>query len=258
MGYWSKYIFGKWPLLFPLKQAFRLGGALLYAAVMLLTVIWHSAQVYSPFSSLLSWTVVGLGSILTWWLSISFAVAVNENRWFTGGYLTLIFYLLWHGIVVLGYAILSGTGPRTPDGIPEIYYLVSDLFLIYVVVVICGCNTSQTIIAIAEPLRRENERGDIRMAIRVFQEFKKKTFGVSLFNYIPMVSAKPVFYYWIFGGALVIVAVNIYEVMTVLGADVIYRWVFLLRNVSALVLVAWLMIWYASAFTYLQKEVYKR
>lgn len=256
--YWFQYLFGKWPLLFPLKLGFQLGGALLYGMVMLLTVIWHSAQASPPFSSFLFWAVIGLGSAFTWCLSISFAAAVNEDRWFAGGYGTILLYLFWHGVVVLSFWALFGTEPHPSSGITKIYYLVSDLFLIFIAVVICGCNTSQTIIAIAETLRPENERGDIRQAIRVFQEFKTKTFGVSLYNYIPMVSAKPFFYYWIFGGVLLIVGFNIYEVMAALGAGAIYWWVFLLRNILALVLVAWLIIWYASAFSYLQKEVYKR
>lgn len=256
--YWFRYLFGQWPILFPLKQAFRIGGALLYAAVMLSTVIWHSAQASPPFPSFLFWAVIGLGSAFTWCLSISFAAAVNEERWFAGGYGTILLYLFWHGVVVLSFWALFGTEPHPLSGITKIYYLVSDLFLIFIAVVICGCNTSQTIIAIAETLRPENERGDIRQAIRVFQEFKTKTFGVSLYNYIPMVSAKPFFYYWIFGGVLLIVGFNIYEVMAALGAGAIYWWVFLLRNILALVLVAWLIIWYASAFSFLQKEVYKR
>jgi hypothetical protein len=256
--YWFRYLFGQWPILFPLKQAFRVGGALLYAAVMLSTVIWQSALAGPTSSHLLFWSLVVLGSIVTWWLTLSFAVAINEERWFVGGYLTLLFYLLWHGIVFLGFGILFGIEPHPLSGIPKMYYLGLDLFLIFVAVTTCGCNTSQTVIAIAETLRSENKRGDIRQAIRVFQEFKTKTFGASLYNYIPMVSAKPVFYYWCLGISIMMVGFNLVMVTTAPGTDAISLWMLMLRNLLALALIAWLVIWYAAAFTYLQKEVYKR
>jgi MFS family permease len=257
--HWRQYLFGKWPLLFPHKQGFLVGGALLYAVVMFLTVIWHSAQVEPTFPLVLFGTAVGLGSALTWWASVSFAVTVNEHRWFVGGYGTLLFYLAWHGIVVLWFRAIFGQEIHPLSGTAKIYYLISDLFLLFIVLIIYGCNASQAIIAIAEPLRQENERSDIRQAIRVFQEFKVKTFGVSLYNYIPMVSARPGFYYWIFGGALIIVAVNIFWIIVTAGDEGFNPWlVVILRNLLVLALMAWSMIWYASAFSFLQKEVYKR
>jgi hypothetical protein len=166
--------------------------------------------------------------------------------------------LLWHGIVFLWFGILFGSEPHPLSGIAKTYYLGLELFLIFAAVVICGCNTSQTIIAIAEPLRPENERRDIRQAIRVFQEFKTKTFRVSLYNFIPIVSAKPVFYYWCLAIAMIIIGISIIMVMAAPRTDALDLWAFLLRNILTMVLLAWLVIWYASAFTYLQKTVYKR
>ncbi|UCH93506.1 MAG: hypothetical protein JSV88_24985 [Candidatus Aminicenantes bacterium] len=59
--------------------------------------------------------------------------------------------------------------------------------------------------------------------------------------------------------SLIIVLVSISWVIFTVGAKGLNPWqVFILRNLLVLALMAWSMIWYASAFTYLQKEVYKR
>jgi len=255
---WYRFLWSQWPIMFPLKKGFQMGGAILYAAIIFLTLIWQSGQIDPTPSLVIFWIIASLGSAIIWWTSISFAAAVNERRWFAGGYLTLLFYLFWHGIIFFWYWALFGKETHAFTGIPKLYYLGSDLFLLFIVLAIYCCNTSQTIIAIAEPLRQENERRDIRQAIRVFEEFKVKTIGVSLYNYVPMVSAKPRFYYWIFIGILIIVVINIYQVITVIGTEGNNWWVFLLRDILALIWVAWLMIWYASAFNFLHREVYKR
>jgi hypothetical protein len=72
------------------------------------------------------------------------------------------------------------------------------------------------------------------------------------------ISAKPVFYYWCLAIAMIIIGINIIMVMGAPRTDALDLWAFLLRNILTMVLLAWLVIWYASAFTYLQKEVYKR
>ena len=72
--HWFQYLFGKWPLLFPFKQGFQIGGALLYALVIFLTIIWQSSGAEPRFSFLLYLTMAGIGSLLTWWLSVSLFV----------------------------------------------------------------------------------------------------------------------------------------------------------------------------------------
>lgn len=255
--YWFKFLFGKWPIRFPHKHAFREGGALLYGVVMLFTVIWHSLQPPGASSDPLYWTVTGLGSALLWWTAISFAVAVNEERWFNGGYLILLFYLFWHGALILWYWFLFD-GVAHPGGGDCIYYLVNDLVLLLIAVWICCCNASHTIIALAEPMRDEIERRETRMVIRAFQQFRTKSFNVSLFSYIPLLSANPRMYFLVFLIIFTFLGINTYNVVSIYSAVGEILWVFIPRNVLIAIFFGWLTVWYGAAFRFLEKEIYKR
>jgi hypothetical protein len=258
--HWYKSLFGKWRVGFPLKNGFRIGGGLLYALILVLSIIWQSAKAEPPASLIVFWVVVGVGSFVTWWSSLSFAVAVNEDRWFLGGYLTLVFFLVWHGIIALWFGLIFGfeVNPVDQTNLPKLYHIGSDLFLFYVTVAICGINASQAIIALAETLRPEHERGDIRQAIRAFQEFRKKSYGVTIYNSIPMVTARPILYFVYLFFAVIIVGYNIFDVIPDVGLGALNWWVFLLRNMLTLVWVSWLSVWYLAAFMSLRMQLYPR
>ncbi len=259
IGNWFKFLGGKWPIKFPLRFAFWYVGAFLYAAVMMLTVILHWPGGMGD-RALLFFIAVGLGSALLWWALLPFAVAVNEARWHSGGYITSILFLLWHCGGVLWFARMYGTAQNM--GLPRegIIYLAMEFFLILAGVVICGCNASQTIISLAETIRTD-ERREIRQAIRVFQQFKYRILGVDLYNYVATVVARPVLYLFILSIAIVMVVINSYQVMAAYGtaaSERINPVVFFLRNGLVLLFMAWLTFWYDAAFKYIQKEVYTR
>jgi hypothetical protein len=222
----------------------------LYAIVMMLTVFMPLPKPVE--NNMLKFLGgVSLGSAFLWWITLPFAVAVNEDRWHPGGYLIFIFYLLWHCIITIGFAWLWKKA-----GQDIIFSLVLDLFFILVIVAINGCNASQSIIALAETIRPD-ERREIRQTIRAFQEFKYKILGVGLYNYVPMVAARPALYYFIMGISFLVVGLNTYIVI-VSGTTVMSNWmVFLKCNITILVFITWLVLWYASAFYLIQKEVYK-
>lgn len=257
-GNWFRFVFGRWPVMFPHKHAFREGGAVLYGLVMLLTVIWQSNVAEPTQPVLLFWVMTGAGSAFIWWIMLPFAVAVNEERWHVGGYLVPFFYVVWHAVVAMWFYNLFGKEVRMIVGGMKINHLIFDLIVLLGPILICNCNASHAVIALAEPLRPEDERGEIRQVIRALEEFKNKSIGVSLYNFIPMVSARPVAYYWVFGAALLLVIVQ--SILVIAGMDkpeAIYG-LFLLKSMLIIVWIAMLVIWYASAFKNLQKEVYKR
>ncbi|MCK4762925.1 MAG: caspase family protein [Candidatus Aminicenantes bacterium] len=252
---WFKFLWGQWPIVFPFKTVFRL-ASLLYAAAMTLTVIWHSPAETND-TLVIFYGAVGLGSVLIWWLTLPFAAAANEERWHSGGYVTLLFYLLWHCLVALVFAWLCGVVPITNRESNRFIFLVTDLFFILAGIVIFAINTSQTIISLAETVRPD-ERREIRQAIRVFEQFKSKMVGVDLYNYVAAVSVRPNLYIygWIVSAA--VIGFNIYQVLATVDIVTVYLWTFLVRNIFLLVLVTWLVFWYHAAFKTIQKEVYKR
>ncbi|UCH98272.1 MAG: caspase family protein [Candidatus Aminicenantes bacterium] len=253
---WFKFLFGKWPIVFPNKLGFRL-GAFLYTVTMMLTLLWHSPKTID--NNMLTFFIgVGLGSVFIWWSTLPFAVAANEDRWRPGGFLTAIFYLVWHCIVALGFAWICGIEFPSINQEPNRFiYLITDLFFIFATVMIYGCNASQAIIALAETIRPD-ERHDIRQAIRAFQQFKYKMLGVDLYNFVPMIPVRPDLYLYIGAISIAIVGFNIYQVMIAADAMTLRLWVFLMRNIFAMILVTWLVLWYQSAFKFIQREVYKR
>jgi uncharacterized caspase-like protein len=254
---WLKFLTGPWPINFPFKFLFWLAG-LLYAGMMMFTVMWYYPDAINSISMQFFFGAVGLGSFFIWWVTLPFAAAVNEDRWHMGGYFTVLFYLVWHCMVIICLVWICGFESRVPGvNNPFLYFLI-DLFFIFIGVVVFGCNASQTIIAMAETIRTD-ERREIRQAIRIFQEFKYTLVGVDLYNYIAQVSARPVMYLY---GWIVVIAVtgsNLYKngiTMELLGAH--HFWMVLLRDIFAMIFVTWLVFWYYSAYKYIQHEVYKR
>jgi hypothetical protein len=252
---WFKFLVNPWPIEFPFKLAFRL-IALAYAATMMFTILWNYPNAIDTTILIFS-TGVGLGSAFIWWITLSFAVAANEDRWHLGGYITLLFYLLWHCLVAIVFAGIYGAEPASSQEISPFVYVVTDLFIIFAGVVVFGCNTSQSIIALAETIRKD-ERREIRQAIRAFQQFKYTRVGVDLYNYIAAVATRPDLYVigWIISSA--VIGFNIYQVTTSIDTQTLHSWVFFMRNIFALILVTWLVFWYQAAFKYIQREIYKR
>ena len=253
--HWFNFLTGKWPILFPYKLGFRF-AALLYAATVTLTLLWHNLKPIDN-NMLIFFIVVGVVSAFIWWFTLPFAAAANENRWYPGGFITAIFYALWHIIVALGFIWICGVEPGANQEPSRLVYLITDLFLIFAGVVIYGCNTSQTIIALAETIRMDGRR-ETRQAIRAFQQFKYKMLGVDLYNYMPMVSIRPDIYLYMWLGSMAIIIFNIYQVMIAGEVEIRGLLIFITRNVFALMLITWLVFWYQSAFKFIQREVYKR
>jgi hypothetical protein len=252
---WFKFLWGKWPITFPFKPAF-LFAALLYAVTMTLTVLVHCQKTIDH-TMVLFLLGVGVGSLFIWWLTLPFAAAVNENKWHPGGYITPIFYLLWHCGVAIGVASLFGTEHSIGGNPHHFVYLIIDLFFLFAGVVVFGCNTSQTIIALAETVRKDDRR-EIRQAIRAFQQFKHKMLWVDLYNYIPMVPVRPDLYLYFGVISAAVIVFNIYEVIIAAEFQGILFLMFVARNLFILMLVAWLVFWYQSAFNYIKRDVYKR
>ncbi|UCH98274.1 MAG: caspase family protein [Candidatus Aminicenantes bacterium] len=255
LKYWLKFLLGKWHIEFPYKFEFREIGALLYAATMLLTVIWHCSEAMNH-TFLVFTIVIGLGSALLWWVMLPFAVAANESYWTLGGYATVIFYLLWHIIVLLGLAWLWSVDKNISQVGDKVFFVGLELFCIFAAVAICCCNASQAIIALAEIVRTD-ERREIRRAIRAFQHFKYKIFVLDLNSYVAQVPARPEFYLFILAAAILIAAVvTLPQISTETVETVEFR-LYVIRNIAALFLVVWLVFWYLGAFDAIKGKVYK-
>jgi hypothetical protein len=247
LEYWRRFMLGNWPIEFSRKHMVREGGALLYAGTMLLTFLWFCRLPFDLESFILT-VGVGLGSALLWWAMIPFAVAANEDGWHAGGYVTGISYFLWHCLI----CILSYFSNRPANIIP----LGANFFLILLVVIICGCNASQAIIALAEPLRKDQRR-EIREAITAFRQFRTHIGHIDLFNLVAMVSARPSVYYFVLGLTVLVLAAHTIYVATRFS-ETPELWIILLRNVFALAITAWQVFWYTAAFQFIRREVYKR
>ncbi|UCH92837.1 MAG: caspase family protein [Candidatus Aminicenantes bacterium] len=255
MKNWFKFLWGKWPIKFPFRPGFHF-AALLYAAAVTLTVLVHCLK---PIDNSIQLLLLGItaGSVFIWWITLPFAVAANENQWHFGGYITPIFFLLWHCLVAMGFAFLCNGQHSISGEHNHFVYLVIDLFFIFCGVVVFGCNTSQVIIILAEPIRQDDRR-EIRQAIRAFQQFKYKMLGVDLYNFIPMVPVRPDLYFYLGAIAAAVIVFNIYQVMIAAELETARMLLLVTRNIFILILVAWLVFWYHSAFKFIQKEVYKR
>jgi hypothetical protein len=252
---WIKFLWGQWPIKFPLRLEFRF-AALLYAALISLTVLVHC---FKPLDQTIQLFLLGtsVGSVLIWWISLPFAVAANENQWYLGGYLVSIFYLLWHCLVFIGFAFFCDGQYSIVGEHNQLIYMIIDLFFILLGVVAFGCNTSHVIISLAETIRPD-ERREIRQAIRVFQQFKYKRLGTDFYNCIPMLDIRPDLYLYFGVIAVAVIVFNIYQVMIAGELETAHMLIFVTRNLFASILVAWLVFWYHSAFKFIQKEVYKR
>lgn len=254
LTYWMKFTFGKWPIEIHHQFMVREGTMIIYGALMFYTILLNSSlgTAFTTFA-----IVVGFLSVFLWFVMLPFAVAANEDRWVEGGYVTAITFFVWHVVVFVAYLLMSNLPP--PHTIPDpaglnTVNLAIELFLILAVIVVCGCNATQAIISLAETVRKD-ERREIRQAIQIFRQFRKRVWNVDLYNYVAMVSARPVLYYVVLAIAVVLIIWNTLQSMeSTNGLDGIL----LMRNAFALLLVAWLVFWYESAFKYIQKEVYKR
>lgn len=252
---WFKFLWGQWPIKFPFKPAFHF-TALLYAATVTLTVLTHCLK---PIDNTILLFLVGtaVGSLFTWWITLPFAVAANENKWHPGGYITPFFYLVWHCIVAIGFLLFCDGQHSISGEHNQFIYLIIDLFYILAGVVVFGCNSSQIIITLAETIRPD-ERREIRQAIRAFQQFKYKMLGVDLYNFTPMVTIRPDLYLYFGIISTAIIVFHTYQVMIAGELETARLLIFVTRNVFAFMWVAWLVFWYYSAYKYIQHEVYKR
>ncbi len=254
LKYWFKFLMKPWPIVFPFRWAFYLAG-LFYAGAVMFTVLWNSQDaIQTTPVQVFSW-IVGIGSVFLWWLTIPFAVASNEDYWHIGGYFTVLFYFIWHGIVVIGFFWIYRSSPLAIQDSMLLGSLIFEMFFLFVGVLVFGCNASQTIVALAEPLRSDYRR-EIRQAIRVFQQFKYTLIGVDLFNYVALISLRPdaYFYGWIV--SIVFVGGSLMQRLA-LGVEK-YQQIIIVREILIMALVTVLVFWYYSAYKHFQHEVYKK
>jgi hypothetical protein len=129
------------------------------------------------------------------------------------------------------------------------------MFFLFVGVMVFGCNASQTVIALAEPLRSDHRR-EIRQAIRVFQQFKYTLIGVDLCNYVALISLRPdaYFYGWIV--SIVFVGGSLMQRLA-LGVEK-YQQIIIVREILIMALVTVLVFWYYSAYKHFLHDVYKQ
>lgn len=254
LKYWFKFLAKSWPIVFPFRWAFYLAG-LFYACTVMFTVLWNSQDAVQTMPvQVFSW-IAGIGSAFLWWLTIPFAVASNEDYWHIGGYFTVLFYFLWHGIVVIGFLwiyhlnSLQAQKSMLPDS------LIFEMFFLFVGVMVFGCNASQTVIALAEPLRSDHRR-EIRQAIRVFQQFKYTLIGVDLYNYVALISLRPDVYFYGWIVSIVFVGGSLMQRLA-LGVEK-YQQIIIVRETLIMALVTILVFWYYSAYKHFQHDVYKR
>ncbi len=254
LKYWFKLLIKPWPIEFPFKLAFYLVG-LLYAAAMVFTVLWNAQDAVHTIPIQVFSCVVGFGSVFLWWLTLPFAVAANEDYWHIGGYFTVLFYFIWHCIVVIGFLWIYISSSSEIQDSMLLGSLIFEVFFLFVGVVVFGCNASQTIIALAETLRSDDRR-DIRQAIRVFQQFKYTPIGVDMYNYVAQVSCKPYIYFYGWIASIVFVGLSLFKRM----AEIVdmYPALIIVREVLVMVMITWLVLWYYSAYKRFQQEVYKR
>jgi hypothetical protein len=200
----------------------------------------------------------GLISALLWWIMIPFSVAANEDGWLEGGYVTAIGVFLWH---VLVFFLTSGQmrikfHESLYDVSRILTFLGLDLFLIMMAVIIFGCNAVQAIIALAETVRKD-ERREIREAVEAFRQFRTRLWHVDLNNLVAMVSARPVAYFCIMGMGMILLGLSIAHTLISHAANPLLG-IILFRDAFFLVFLAWQAFWYAAAFQFIQREVYKR
>lgn len=254
LKYWFKFLMKPWPITFPFKLAFYLVG-FLYAAAMMFTVLWNAQDAIPTMPvQVFSW-IVGFGSVFLWWFTIPFAVAANEDYWHIGGYVTVLFYFIWHCLVVIGFLWIYCLNSQAIQESMLLGSLIFEIFFLFVGVVVFGCNASQTIIALAETLRSDDRR-DIRQAIRAFQQFKYTLIGVDLYNFVAEISLRPDAYFY---GWLVSIVFVGGSLLQRLSKEVDkYMNIIIVREILVMALVTFLVFWYYSAYKYFQHEVYKR
>lgn len=255
-GYLRRFMWGPWPIEFSRRHMFREGGAFLYAGTLALTLMWFSWLGMGQTQWMIA-LVGGLGGAVLWWATLAVAVAANEDGWHEGAYVAAISYLLWHGVMLVVLALSMNAGATDPaEQASVLTALAVHLFLIYLIVLVFGCNASYAIIALAEPLRTDQRR-EIREAITAFRQFRSRAWHVDIFNLLAMVSARPSVYYYVFAVVVLVVAAHTAYVSLSEAAGS-GLWIILLRNLFVLVLAAWAVFWYSSAFQFLRREVYKR
>jgi hypothetical protein len=254
----AAYLFGPWPVLLSRRRMFRTGGALLYALTLMLTMLWFGAIAGQPDRWLFAggW---GVAAAMLWWLFPSFAVAANEDRWHSGGYVTATAFVVLHALAWLSLwetlgCVSAGdwlgpVGTRTLCG--------AELFVLLVVVIVFGCNAAQAIIALAETIRDEPDRRDLTEALQVFRQFRAgRAWNVDLSNFIGMVSAHPRVYFRVMMLISVLLAAD--AVFCLLAfSDHAFVWMPLLRDGVALVFTFWLAFWHNAAFQFIERQISK-
>jgi len=252
---WMSYLAGKWPIKFPYRWSYNLGG-LFYSLAMALTLLWHNSSDMDSNIPMFA-AMVSLGSAMIWLITTPFTVAANEERWHAGGYVAGLFYLAWHLFIAIFFFIYWKDTSLINGSPSEFIYLCIDLFFLTAAVLIFGNNAGQTIIALAETIRGD-ERGEIRQAIQAFLQFKYKPLGVDLYNSIATVSVRPDLYFLFWLIVMGVCIFNIYQVMIEAKLEGLRSIIFISRNVFAMFMVSWMVFWYHAAFKFLQKEIYKR
>ena len=261
--YFLSYLWGNYPLKLLYPKLIREGNAVCYSIVISATIFgWLlEAQRITRLQDItgaifLVSGIFAITSFILWWLIIPFIMAANEDRWFFGGYITILVTILWHIFVFL--LLFFFIKQYSPYHSLYVTLLGGELFLIMGAFLVYGCNSLQAMIALAEPLRKDG-RGEIRHAIRIFQQFKKKQFNVDVSNFIPQISAKPIMYFWVYLFCFSILSIHttyfiflliFYDYSPLRGSAT------LIRNCFLFLFITIQLLWYNSMFHRLQRELY--
>jgi hypothetical protein len=257
------FLFDKSPLKINQIHTFRELGGGLYALIIFLTFLGWSLTVdnISILKVLFSLGVAGV-SFLLWWFMVPLLISANEDRWFYGGYIPLAAFIVWHFSLFL-ILILPKSGVAS-GSIPLVGI---ELFLIMGGVIFYGCNTLQSIIVFSEPFR-DDERREMRQAMRIFLQFRNRMLNVDAANLIPLLSARPDFYVGvtflavaliIFDGSCFILSLvnpSLTNPLVAFKTTSLVKEIAILQDGALLIFVLVQLLWYTSAYHSLRKIFY--
>ena len=239
---WWKYLGTRLPYQLPVEPMARYGTAGLYGLVLALVVACGLAEPETR--SVLCWTSgIAIISTALWLAQFAFAGAANEVRWHAGGYATGSAILVWHTLLTIVFPIGLGGG-WAPDVKPEAAFgLGVNLFLVLSLMVVFGCNALQSLIALADLVKRDKRVA----AVRTFQQLKHRWMHADIDNTLAMVSAHPNVYHllgWfcsllLFGRVVLTLCLGTVDPQAELAAT---------RDLAVVVLIQWQINWYAACY----------
>lgn len=234
---WLHLLTHRLPYTIALEGMARYGTAVIYGLAMALTAWLFVARARGDPCAILV-IAVGATSGMLWLVSFALAGAANEARWHSGGYWSASLMAFWHLAV---FALLLEWAVRTAS--QSALHLAVELSVLLVIMIIFGHNALHCIISLADLIKR-----DLRVAARrAFLQLERQWIHADIDNMIAMVSAHPRLYQIL---ALAVAILVMGHVTYILITPSHAQWAMLevARDVVLLLLVQWLVQWYAASF----------